>query len=179
MVDLVRNFNMMITQIEVNQENLKLLAEEGIKISSKFDISDMAIQVSDSLNKISKINIHTEFFVIYSMLGSTQAEGYHEMLKAGDRSFIKISEELNEPPNKKRFLIKDSSGKNCIVLQIDDLRSAHMYSFTAAQSIYNAILALQIFILSQNKKNNKDLLANKKPLALFKIISCQNLSIVK
>ena len=146
MVDLVRNFNMMITQIEVNQENLKLLAEEGIKISSKFDISDMAIQVSDSLNKISKINIHTEFFVIYSMLGSTQAEGYHEMLKAGDRNFIKVSEELNEPPNKKRFLIKDSSGKNCIVLQIDDLRSAHMYSFTAAQSIYNAILALQISI---------------------------------
>lgn len=145
MVDLVKNFNIMISQIELNQENLKLLAEEGIKISSKFDISDMVIQVAESLNKISKINLHTEIFVINTMLASEQSEGYHEMLRSGQRNFIKFAE-LKEPPNKKRFLIKDSAGRNCIIIQIDDLRAVHLYSFTAAQSIYNAILAIQISI---------------------------------
>lgn len=146
MVDLVKNFNIMISQIEVNQENLKLLAEEGIKISSKFDISDLALQIAESLNKIAKINLHLEVFVVNTMLASDQAEGYHEMLKSGQRNFIRYSEELKEPPNKKRFLIKDSSGRSCIILQIDDLRAVHLYAFTAAQSIYNAILAIQISI---------------------------------
>ena len=160
MVDLVRNFNMMISQIEVNQENLKLLAEEGIKISSKFDISDMAIQVSDSLNKISKLNINTEFFVLNTLLPTALADGYHEMLKSGNRNFIKITDEMNDPPNKKRFFIKDTYGKNCIIIQIDDLRSAHLYSFTAAESIYNAILALQISI--SNALDNIRFVADQK-----------------
>lgn len=146
MVDLVKNFNIMIGQIEINQENLKLLAEEGIKISSKFDISDVAIQIAESLQKIAKINLHIEVFVIHSMLASDQVEGYHEMIKSGQRNFIRFAEELKEPPNKKRFVIKDSAGRNCVILQIDDLRAVHLFSFTAAQSIYNAILALQISI---------------------------------
>ncbi|WP_233231188.1 SpoIIE family protein phosphatase [Silvanigrella aquatica] len=160
MVDLLRNFNMMITQIEVNQENLKLLAEEGIKISSKFNISDVAIQVSESLNKIAKLNINTEFFVINTMLQSNPTEGFHEMLKSGTRSMIKLTDEIDDPPNKKRFFIKDSSNKICIILQIDDLRSAHLYSFTAAESIYNAIRALQISIT--NALDNIHFVADQK-----------------
>lgn len=160
MVDLVRNFNMMIEQIEVNQENLKLLAEEGLKISSKFDISDMAIQVSESLNKISKLNVNTEFFVLNILLKSIQVDGYHEMLRTGTRSVIKLTDEMNDPPNKKRFLIKDSHGKNCIIIQIDDLRSIHLYSFTTAESIYNTIHALQISI--SNALDNIRFVADQK-----------------
>ncbi|RDB35185.1 MAG: HAMP domain-containing protein [Spirobacillus cienkowskii] len=146
MSDLVKNFNAMIGQIEANQENLKILAEEGIKISSKFNISDIAIQVSESLNKIAKINLNTEFYVINTLLSSNQSEGYHEMLKPGFRSVIKLSHSMNDPTNKKRFSIKDGKGKSSIIIQIDDLRIAHSFSYTAAESVYNSILALQISI---------------------------------
>lgn len=146
MSDLVKNFNAMIGQIEANQENLKILAEEGIKISSKFNISDIAIQVSESLNKIAKINLNTEFYVINTLLSSNQSEGYHEMLKPGFRSVIKLTHSMNEPTNKKRFFIKDGKGKNIIIIQIDDLKIAHLFSYTAAESVYSSILALQISI---------------------------------
>lgn len=146
MVDLVKNFNIMIGQIEINQENLKLLAEEGIKISSKFDISEMAVQVSESLNKISKINIHTEFFVLNSFINNLNKDGYFDVLKPNSTNFIKLSEEEILPHNKKRFFIKDATGKICIIIQIDDLKNIPLHSFTVTESIYNTIRALQISI---------------------------------
>ncbi|KAB8027968.1 SpoIIE family protein phosphatase [Fluviispira multicolorata] len=150
MKDLVKNFNIMSSQIEENQENLKNIAEEGIKISSTFSIEDLAKQISESLSKIAKRNLNTEFYVINSLLHFASAEGFHEILKSeetGENLFLAPDDFEGDPTGKKRFSISDNgTGEVCAIIQISDIRQIYQFSYTAAESVYSAIRALQISV---------------------------------
>ncbi|WP_186647585.1 SpoIIE family protein phosphatase [Fluviispira vulneris] len=150
MKDLVKNFNIMSSQIEENQDNLKNLAEEGMKVSSTFSIEDLGKQLSESLEKIAKRKLNTEFYVIHYLLQFTSTEGFHEILKAdetGEDNFLALDNIEDEPLGRKRFYIKDNgTGEVSAIIQIDDIRQIYQFSYNAAESVYSAIRALQISV---------------------------------
>jgi serine phosphatase RsbU (regulator of sigma subunit) len=139
--DLIRNFNTMAHQIHTNEENLKLLAKEGIKISSSFNLTQLFNQVKESLINITKTNLNVDFFIL-----GKKNDAYEKTLFKKEKNFVHLNEDFKTPERKKRFYIKDSAESICVIIQIDDLKEVYLFSHSSAEAIYHTIFALQISI---------------------------------
>lgn len=150
--ELIRNFNNMAEQIDQNQENLRLIAEEGIKVSSCLTIEAMVTQIRESINKISHYTADFDFYISSKLLGNTKKNGFlkiilsNESINFDTTDVISFGQENIIPQGVRRTFIRDNvyGVISAIIETKSSIGNENQMYFKKEEKLYSSIQALQV-----------------------------------
>ena len=150
--ELIRNFNIMGNQIFQNQEYLKMISDESIKISSCLTIHSLASQMTESINRLSNSKVDFQFYISSNIIQNAEKKGFIKIIIndikmiLDENNIISFEKEYIVPKNIKRTFIRDSISGH--VVSIIDLKitseDENSENYKREDKIYSAFQALQV-----------------------------------